>query len=205
MQCPRCQRENRPDANFCDECGGRLGGLAASTPSYAEMQAEIDRLSRSLAEGGEEQAATREILRVISNSPNDIQPVFETIMQSAASLCNARNGAVLHFDGEKLHFVASTGWQNVDEIRRLYPRQPDPETLAGRVILEGVVVHIKDFETDQRISEVVRRATLALGVRSALGVPMVQRGKIIGAITLGKLLPEPFTTKHIALLQTFAD
>jgi len=77
--------------------------------------------------------------------------------------------------------------------------------LAGRVILEGGVVHIDDFETDRHISEVVRGATLAHGARTALGVPMVQRGKIVGAITLGKPLPEPFTTKQIALLQTFAD
>ena len=201
MQCPRCQHANPSHAKFCLECGtpvGRLQGTGSPRASYEDQE-------RALSEALEQQTATSEILRVIAGSPNDIQPVFDTIMQSAAALCNARNGVVLHFDGEKLHFVASTGWTNVDDVRGLYPRQPDPETLAGRVILEGGVVHIDDFETDRHISEVVRGATLAHGARTALGVPMVQRGKIVGAITLGKPLPEPFTTKQIALLQTFAD
>src|ERR1700730_18834530 len=157
MQCPRCQHANPSHAKFCLECGtpvDRLQGTGSPRASYEDQE-------RALSEALEQQTATSEILRVIAGSPNDIQPVFDTIMQSAAALCNARNGVVLHFDGEKLHFVASTGWTNVDDVRGLYPRQPDPETLAGRVILEGGVVHIDDFTTTRHLSEVARGATLA--------------------------------------------
>src|SRR5262245_39738924 len=102
MKCPRCSHENRSAAKFCDQCGSLLHRLEASielAPSYAELQ-------RSLNEALEQQAATSEILRVISRSPTDVQPVFETIAASAKRLCEARECAVFRFDGELIHLVA---------------------------------------------------------------------------------------------------
>jgi signal transduction histidine kinase len=181
------------------------GARKSSGSRVHDLEKRLAEAQKREVEALEQQTATSEVLRVISQSPTDAQPVFDTIMQSAAALCNARNGLVLQFDGERLHFVAATGWTNVDDVRRLYPRRPDPETVAGRVVLQGAVVHIQDFETDLHISEVARRVALAHGARSGLGVPMVQRGKTIGVISLGKPLPEPFTTNQIAILQTFAN
>ena len=183
----------------------RVAALERAAKDRETPSTELTKLRGVLAELLDQQTATSEILRVISSSPTDVQPVFDAIVNSAVSLCNARTGIVLRFDGEHLHFVASTGWPDVEEVRRLYPRIPDRETLAGRVLLEGAVVHIEDFETDQYVSEVLRRAALAHDQRSALGVPMIQHENIIGAITLGKTLPGPFTERQIELLQTFAD
>jgi zinc-ribbon domain len=84
MQCPRCQRENRPDATFCDRCGApfqRPSGSALPEPTYGQVQ-------RFLTEALARESATSEILRVISNSPSDVQPVFNAIVHSAVRLCN---------------------------------------------------------------------------------------------------------------------
>jgi len=193
------QTLNYADTGFTPErredeakCPVVHGARKSSGSRVHDLEKRLAEAQKREVEALEQQTATSEVLRVISQSPTDAQPVFDTIMQSAAALCNARNGLVLQFDGERLHFVAATGWTNVDDVRRLYPRRPDPETVAGRVVLQGAVVHIQDFETDLHISEVARRVALAHGARSGLGVPMVQRGKTIGVISLGKPLPEPF-------------
>jgi hypothetical protein len=87
MKCPRCQQENPSRAKFCLECGTPLGDATGTEGSYAELRAEIGALRRSLGESHEQQTATSEILRVISRSPTDFQPVFDTIVRNAAALC----------------------------------------------------------------------------------------------------------------------
>ena len=98
MQCPRCQQENRSGAKFCDECGAPFQHPFDSTrpvPSYPGVQ-------RSLTEAIEQQTAASEILRVISSSPSDIQPVFDAIAQSARRLCGGDFSVLLRYDGELL-------------------------------------------------------------------------------------------------------
>src|SRR5215470_15270464 len=110
MTCPRCQHENRAAAKFCEECGTPFrqpDGSADPAPPYADLQ-------RSLTEAQEQQTATSEILRVISSSPGDIQPVFDAIAANAARLCDAVNGLVIRFDGQLLHLAAQ---YNVDPER----------------------------------------------------------------------------------------
>lgn len=87
MQCPRCQLENRPGARFCDECGTPVAGRP-----HSDLTDEIEALRRSLIEGREQQAATSEILRVIANSPTDVRPVFDAIVESAVRLCGGMLG-----------------------------------------------------------------------------------------------------------------
>src|SRR5499427_6422391 len=103
MTCPRCQQDNPvPDAQFCPRCGAPVTHADDShqpAASYADVQ-------RSLTEALEQQTATSAILRVISSSPTDIQPVFDTIIERAVRLCGARLGALLRFDGQMIHLAA---------------------------------------------------------------------------------------------------
>src|SRR5258708_13817113 len=94
MQCPWCQHQNPTGQKFCGECGTSLarpnqGGPPAA--SYADLQREVEHLTRALSESFEQQTATSEILRVISGSPTDIQPVLDTVAESAAPLCEAQD------------------------------------------------------------------------------------------------------------------
>ena len=107
MKCPRCAQQNPPQGNFCPACGTRLRGDVATSDSQAQLQ--NDDLRRALAEAAEQQAATAEILKVISSSPSDVQPVFDTIIRNAVELCGVRLGAFFRFDGEQLHLVAYHG------------------------------------------------------------------------------------------------
>src|SRR5215813_7157943 len=106
MNCPRCQQDNPAQAKFCLVCGLPLDSPATGA-SYTELQAEIESLKRSLTEAAEQQTAIAEILRVISRSPTDIQPVFETLLQPAVRLCAAEYAALFRFDGSQIHLVAA--------------------------------------------------------------------------------------------------
>ena len=105
MRCPGCQQENRPGAKFCDECGTllqRLDGTAPPAPSYADLQ-------YSLTEALEQQTATAEVLRIISQSPTDVRPVFSAILANALRLCGADQGGVFTFDGHAFRVAAISG------------------------------------------------------------------------------------------------
>src|SRR5215475_8291573 len=106
MKCPRCQQENPSHAKFCLDCGGTLGGAGTPAGSSADLQTENEGLRRALGEALEQQTATSEILRVISQSPTDVQPVFDAIVASSVRLCAAKFGVVFRFDGDTLSFVA---------------------------------------------------------------------------------------------------
>ena len=116
---------------------------AASKParnrrvSALNRDAEVARLARELAEAREQQIATSEVLRVIGTSPSDEQPVYQTIVRSAVSLCGSLFALVFRFDGELLHFVAghSTGPGYVELLKTKYPMRPDNSQVAGRVCL----------------------------------------------------------------------
>src|SRR5215475_707075 len=99
MKCPRCQQDNPAHAEFCLRCGAPVDGLGPSPESYADLKGEVERLRRSLGEALEQQTATADILRVISSSPTDVQPVFDAIAESAARLCGAFDAVVYRVDG----------------------------------------------------------------------------------------------------------
>jgi GAF domain-containing protein len=200
MRCPRCQHENRPQAKFCEECGTIFTAHpgSPSAASYAEI-------TSALKEALEQQAATAEILRVISSSPSDVQPVFDAIVQSAVKLCDALMSAVFRFDGERLHFIAHHNFTEEGHAtaRRLYPMVPSRDNVAARAIIERAVVHIRDIEADSDVTS-TREVMRVLGVRSVLAVPMLREGSAIGCITVSRA-ESPFSQKHIDLLRTFAD
>jgi hypothetical protein len=111
---------------------------------------QFDRLNRERDEALEQLAATTEILRLIRASPTDAQPVFETIVRNAVSLCRSLHANVFRFDGGLLHFVAShnVGPSFVDMLREKYPMRPDSSQVSGRVVLTKAVVRLENALTD---------------------------------------------------------
>ncbi len=165
---------------------------------------EIEARNRSVTEALEHQMATSEVLGVISRSPTDAQPVFETIAQSGERLCEALVSLVYLYDGELLH-VAATNKLN-PEVRQKYmeqyPRRPDRSQSGGRAVLDGETAHIPDVWDDPDYS---REIAAAGGWRAALAVPMLRDGRPIGSIAVAKAEPGPFPERQIWLLRTFAD
>jgi PAS domain S-box-containing protein len=165
---------------------------------------ELEAKNRDLTETLEQQTATSEILRVISQSPTDVQPVFETIVRNAVLLCGARIGAVFVYDEGLLRLVAHYNFtpEALDAIQRTYPMPPDRGQMSGRVILEGAVVQIPDLLADP---EYRRDVALASGWRSILGVPLLRDGQPTGVIVINRTEAGPFQRNYIEILQTFAD
>jgi GAF domain-containing protein/two-component sensor histidine kinase len=170
---------------------------------------ELEARNRELTESLEQQTATSEILRAISSSPTDTQPVFDTIAQRAFRVCDGSHCVVFQFDGRLIHVVAhhAQSPDALQEFQRAYPLSPAADTMAARAIREGAVVHGPDLLNDP--SEAVRRIARAGGYRTGVIVPMLRSGRAVGAIAVGRSGPggesRPYTEKEIALLQTFAD
>ncbi|HTY81120.1 MAG TPA: GAF domain-containing protein, partial [Candidatus Bathyarchaeia archaeon] len=162
------------------------------------------RLFHDLTEALEQQTATSEILRAISTSAMDAQPVFEAILEAGVRLIGALFGSVYRFDGTLLHMVAHHNYPApaLEFSRRIFPTPPTRRLVTGRAILERAVVHVPDVLQDEERPYVQQFAEVS-GFTSALSVPMLRDGKPIGAITLWHIAP--FSDSHIALLKTFAD
>src|SRR5262249_45418974 len=170
----------------------------------AVIAIENVRLFNETKEALERQTATSEILKAISRSPTDVQPVFDAIAANAARLCDAVNGLVISFDGELLHLAAQ---YNVDPerlaaVRQAYPRPPSRGALSGRAILTRDVVDVPDVRQDP---EYTLPVATAIGYRSVLAVPMMHEGVPRGTILVARDVVAPVSDAHIALIQTFAD
>ena len=153
----------------------------------------------------DQQAATSEILRVISQSHADVQPVFDAIVRSAVRLCNGLFSTVFQFDGELLHVAAAHNLPpaGLEALHRLYPARPNRALAAARAILERTLIHIPDIELEPESQQ--RAVARTVGWRSALVVPMMREGAPIGVVTVGRARPGPFSDREIELLKTFAD
>ncbi len=168
---------------------------------------ELQERNRELTEALDQQTTTAEILRVISGSPTDVQPVFETIAKNAMRLCDGVYGAVFRVEGDRIDLVAHHNIppEGVDEIRRRYPASLSVNTGAARAARERVVVQISDVETDPTMTEARRRLARIVGYRSQGFVPMLRGDRTLGVINVNRREAEPFPDQQIALLQTFAD
>src|SRR6266436_1345421 len=169
---------------------------------FKELQASNSELMEAL----EQQTATSEILRVMSRAQMDVQPIFETIVRSAALLCDAARGGLVLIEGDRLCLASAYPQtpESVELMRRHYPRPVDTTSLIGHAILERRVVHVPDLESPD-VPPLVISATRQLGFRSYLTVPMLRDGQPIGAIAVSRLKPGAFSDKQIELLKTFAD
>jgi signal transduction histidine kinase len=175
--------------------------------SLVQTEAERDHLKKlatDLTEALEQQTATSEILRVISQSQRDVQPVFETIAANARKLCGASSGWVFTFDGESIHWAAADGPDlDIDALRRFYPRTLTRDSATTQAILTGAVADIPDVRQypEYGMHDLAAKG----GFRSVVAVPMRREERTIGTISVTGAEPAMFTDRQIAMLQTFAD
>jgi len=166
---------------------------------------ELEARNSDLTETLEQQTATAEILRVISSSQTDVQPVFETIAENSLRLCDATFSTVFRFDGELVHLEAlrNTTPEGADAIRNAFPMPPSRGGASARCILTRSIVHISDVREDP--DYVLLGLAETNKFRSILSVPMLRDGNPIGAITVAAPRAVPFPDKQVEVLKTFAD
>src|SRR5262249_48967399 len=170
----------------------------------ARLLNELRHRTDDLSEALEQQKATSGVLQVISSSPTDVQPVFDTIARSAVSLCNGVYSSVARFDGELMHLAAQHNYtpEVLRAVRQMFPMRPDRTQMVGRAILTRAIAHVEDALTDAEYAHHLARAA---GWRSMLAVPMLREGNPVGAICVMRGEPGPFSETHIKLFRTFAD
>ena len=175
---------------------------AAKTKAESPAKTEIEQLARELQEARERQTATAEVLSLISDSPTDLQPVFDRIIKNAARLCQSVLSAVYRRDGEHVHLVAYDQFsqESVAAVRRAYPAPLTSKNLISVAIRERRVVHEPDVLISGGYSELQRTS----GYRSILIVPMLRDEVAIGAIAVMRLEPQLFPKAQVELLKTFA-
>jgi two-component system, NtrC family, sensor kinase len=174
---------------------------------FRELQEKNSALTTAHAQVSEaldQQTATSEILRVISSSPTDVQPVFDAIAAAATTLCAAQDAGIFLFDGTLIHFAAhhNQAPKDLEALRQAFPRPPGRGSITARAILTRGVAHTADLSEDPDYDVGV---LVDSGFRAVLSVPMLRDSQPIGAITVTRREPVPFADKQIALLQTFAD
>src|SRR5262249_4607159 len=149
--------------------------------------------------------ATSEILRVISSSPTDVQPVFDTIAESTARLCGADIAWVFRFDGQLLHFAAQHGLSptGIQAVRSVYPMAPGRGSAAARSIVSRGVAHIPDVSMDPDYTH--GPTAQAMAYRSIVAVPMLPDGLPLGSIVVARSQPGALPERQVQLVRTFAD
>jgi class 3 adenylate cyclase len=176
--------------------------------SDASLQQCVELLTRERNDALEQQTATADVLKVISRSTFDLQAVLDTLIEAAGRLCHAdRAGVRLQQDGF-YHLVASYGFtaeQRDYMNKNPVPAIPGRSSMVGRVLMEEKVIQVEDTKADPEFTtaSIVRYGFA--NVRTALGVPLLRGGTLIGLLVLTRRVIEPFTNKQIELLTAFAD
>ena len=170
----------------------------------ARLLSELQAKNADLTEALEQQTATAEILRVISSSPTDIQPVLDTVTESAARLCDSFDTAIFFLDGDRLRLAAHHGPILIGPIG-VFTLPLVSGIVGARSMLDGRTIHVADMQTEgddfPESSENARR----MGFRTILCVPLMREGVAIGWIQLRRTEARLFTERQVALLETFAD
>jgi GAF domain-containing protein/anti-sigma regulatory factor (Ser/Thr protein kinase) len=177
--------------------------LLETFADQAVIAIENVRLFQELKESLEQQTATSEILGVIASSPSDLQPVLDTIAQSAARVCNANDGTIRLLEGNMLRLAAHYGPIPMFAASEL---ALDRDSVAGRAVLDRERVHIDDLLSITATEFPRTQATTELeGNRTVLAVPLMREDAPIGTLMIRRLEVRPFTEKQITLLETFAS
>ncbi len=192
--------------------GDELEGLAQQfnsmaeqlRESYANLEQKVETRTRELTEALEQQTATAEILRVISSSPTDIQPVLRAVGENAARLCEANDAQIMQLEGEAFRLVASFG-----PIPPAVGEEGIPlsrGSVLGRAVLDRQTLHVPDLAALPEAEFPVSRALQRKGAhRTLLVTPLLREGVPLGAIVIRRMDVRPFADKQIKLLETFAN
>jgi GAF domain-containing protein len=171
--------------------------------SYSGLEQKVESRTAELTESLEQQTAISDILRAMSSSPGDVKPVFASVAEHAARICEAQIVDILTVEDDRLHYAAEFG-----DFGRILHGDTAPlnrDSVMGRSICDKQPVHVADLQSADHDFPLGREFALALGHRTTLAVPLIRENRALGTILVRRAEVRPFDDKHIALLKTFAD
>jgi two-component system, NtrC family, sensor kinase len=174
------------------------------TATAGGLETEVARLTHELNEAREQQRATAEVLSAISRSNFELQPILQSVVDTASQLCRADASVIFRLEGGVYRFAAGYSLDPAYlEHERRTPISPGPGTIVGRAAMSREVVQIEDAWTDPLYEQ--KAAVKISGGRSMIGVPLMREGEPIGVMGLARTRVDPFAQREIDLVTTFAD
>ncbi len=182
--------------------------LELDVPMRMAEHSELEELKRELRDALRRETATGEVLKLIGQSRFDLQKVLDTLVESVTRLCDANHGWLFQREGECFHWVAGYGHEpdvraRLREFFEGLKVPIDRGSVTGRAALEARAITVSDVLDDPEYTW--GKAQEIGRYRAALGAPLLRNGDVVGMIFVGKTIPQPFTSKQIALVEGFAD
>ena len=198
------RREVRPFTDKQIELVKNFAAQAVIAIENTRLLNELRQRTDDLSESLEQQTATSEVLKVISGSPTDIQPVLDAVGENAARLCEANNAVIFRLEGNLLRHVASYG--HIPTTSHPIDGLPvSRDTVTGRAVFERRTIHVHDLSVEDREYPEGSEHAKVDGHRTTLATPLLREGVPVGAILIRRMEVRPFSPKQIELVTTFAD